>query len=599
MKKLFLCFTAVLLLTAFKLNAGVLTDLEVQFSFIEGGVEGNHAYICPCEAAQIVNRSHYVQSGNPVSGLQGTYRAYRLSPYINLGTISATTWTYGATWNLGICDPFFISNHNFYIEYVPTGSESIYGGTPSSLFYMNYVTMYPNPTVSAGPDVSICPGQSTTLNATGAVTYNWAPATGLSSTTVANPVASPTVTTNYTVTGTNGNGCQRSDIVTVTVHTAPGITFVPNGQTICKGDPVTISTSVSGGGTLSYSWSILNTISPNTFAGLTGTGPSITLNYSAYSPYVKTSPYGFQYIAVRVVVNNGNCTSEAICLIIFNQPITYSYTSQVDLCYNGTNPPPPAYFSVNAPNAWGFTWQYSSNGGATWNNCAGPTFTGLGTATLCIPNPSSLMNNWRIRCILEGNYCPDITTNSALLRVLACARTDGSTIEMPFLPVAAAGETWTTRLPADAGEVLFVMLQQGDENGENWQTIAHALPADDGSVTASAGEEVFAAGHGPMQWVIVKSDGNVIILDAHSRQDVLPGQVPLNVFPNPADDELNISGISGESQVMVLAIDGRVISVTPFVSETVKLNTGGLAPGMYLLRVSDANGVRTKQFIRR
>lgn len=56
--------------------------------------------------------------------------------------------------------------------------------------------------VDAGPDVMICKGDKTQLNASGALTYSWSPSTGLSATDIANPVASPTVTTTYTVTGT-------------------------------------------------------------------------------------------------------------------------------------------------------------------------------------------------------------------------------------------------------------------------------------------------------------------------------------------------------------------------------------------------------------
>lgn len=63
--------------------------------------------------------------------------------------------------------------------------------------------------VNASNDTAICNGSSAQLNATGGLTYVWTPNTGLSSTTIANPVATPTVSTTYTVssqvqTGTNG-----------------------------------------------------------------------------------------------------------------------------------------------------------------------------------------------------------------------------------------------------------------------------------------------------------------------------------------------------------------------------------------------------------
>ena len=54
--------------------------------------------------------------------------------------------------------------------------------------------------VDAGADASICPGDSTPLMATVAdptanYRYFWSPETGLSDSTIANPMATPTATT--------------------------------------------------------------------------------------------------------------------------------------------------------------------------------------------------------------------------------------------------------------------------------------------------------------------------------------------------------------------------------------------------------------------
>jgi len=57
-------------------------------------------------------------------------------------------------------------------------------------------------TVDAGPDsVFICQGGSTQLNASGATFYEWSPIDGLDDPRISNPVASPTATTTYVVTG--------------------------------------------------------------------------------------------------------------------------------------------------------------------------------------------------------------------------------------------------------------------------------------------------------------------------------------------------------------------------------------------------------------
>ena len=91
-------------------------------------------------------------------------------------------------------------------------------------------------TVNAGSDVSIFSGSSVQLQGTGSAgTYLWTPSTGLSSTNVLNPVASPATTTTYTLLITNPNGCSNTDNVIVTVIpycVKPLNAFSPNGDGI-------------------------------------------------------------------------------------------------------------------------------------------------------------------------------------------------------------------------------------------------------------------------------------------------------------------------------------------------------------------------------
>jgi PKD repeat protein len=75
------------------------------------------------------------------------------------------------------------------------------------------ITVNALPTVSATSNSTLlCVGESATLTAVGANTYSWNPGS-----IGANITISPTVTTNYTVTGTNANGCVSAAIVTQSV----------------------------------------------------------------------------------------------------------------------------------------------------------------------------------------------------------------------------------------------------------------------------------------------------------------------------------------------------------------------------------------------
>lgn len=67
-------------------------------------------------------------------------------------------------------------------------------------------------------DQAICAGEEVQLEVSGGVSYNWTPALGLSDTTIANPIASPEVTTLYTVEITNDCGILLVDEVLIIVE---------------------------------------------------------------------------------------------------------------------------------------------------------------------------------------------------------------------------------------------------------------------------------------------------------------------------------------------------------------------------------------------
>jgi gliding motility-associated-like protein len=85
-----------------------------------------------------------------------------------------------------------------------------------------------NLNADAGISTTITQGQSTMLNGSGGLTYSWAPATNLSCTNCPDPLATPTVTTTYTLTVYDSTGCYQTDTVTIFVELFCGEVFVPN-----------------------------------------------------------------------------------------------------------------------------------------------------------------------------------------------------------------------------------------------------------------------------------------------------------------------------------------------------------------------------------
>ncbi len=101
-------------------------------------------------------------------------------------------------------------------------------------------------------------GASVSLFASGAISYRWSPVVGLSSTQVADPVASPSKTTTYTVEGITANGCVVLDTILVLVTKSPppaATLFVPNLFSP-NGDGQNDTFQLYGPGVISITWQV-------------------------------------------------------------------------------------------------------------------------------------------------------------------------------------------------------------------------------------------------------------------------------------------------------------------------------------------------------
>lgn len=108
--------------------------------------------------------------------------------------------------------------------------------------------------ISTFPNPLICAGSSIILHSSGFSSYTWTPGnfTGDSI------VVTPSVTTCYTVTGTNSLGCTSSAVKCVTVNTSPVLSISGN-TSICAGTGATLTAS----GASTYSWITSQELSPD------------------------------------------------------------------------------------------------------------------------------------------------------------------------------------------------------------------------------------------------------------------------------------------------------------------------------------------------
>jgi|GEM_PF-2264637 len=170
-------------------------------------------------------------------------------------------------------------------------------------------TILPRPTLQiSAPAPGICLGDSLQLSASGGVSYQWSPASGLSNADIGNPKASPSATTTYRLLATGGNGCVDSAFYTVAVGGRPQINLQP-AYSICRGDSALFT--ASGGGT--YQWSPATGLS-NAGIAQPKASPATTTTYRL----IVTSPTGcadsaFTTLTVRPAPAVTTSVSGAVC----------------------------------------------------------------------------------------------------------------------------------------------------------------------------------------------------------------------------------------------------------------------------------------------
>lgn len=273
-------------------------------------VDGNDETICVGESVTLngTGADTYVWDAPVVNGVP--FSPATTTTYNVVGTITATgcSGTGNATVTVNpLDDPSFTTTDfcvgapspaatvsgtaggTFSFNPLPSGSETInastgsiangQGGTTYTIQYTTSgacpdsatqtVTVFNLPVVDV-PDYDVCVGGTIALTATGANNYTWSPGTYLNTTSGSTVSSTPVVDIQYTVTGTDLNGCQNTDVSNVTILPNAPINAGPD-VAICEGETVTLTAS---GGVI-YNWQ-----APISASGASqSVSPSVTTTY--------------------------------------------------------------------------------------------------------------------------------------------------------------------------------------------------------------------------------------------------------------------------------------------------------------------------------
>lgn len=142
--------------------------------------------------------------------------------------------------------------------------------------------------VQTSADTSLCRGVPARLNASGGVSYQWSPATGLSATNVPNPVAVVQKSTVYSVKVTTATGCTVQRTVRVNIPLDTVSFSVKTLATGCK-EPVQVQVELTSAGADSYQWVM---------------GNGDTLRTAQPGPYTYAQPGTYQ---IRLLASKNGC----------------------------------------------------------------------------------------------------------------------------------------------------------------------------------------------------------------------------------------------------------------------------------------------------
>jgi hypothetical protein len=382
-------------------------------------VSGTDAFGCTntAQVTVVVNALPTVSAGSNQTTCSG-------SP-VNLSGTGATSYS----WNNGVINGIAFTP-------IATQTYTVTGTDTNSCTNTAQVTVAVNalPSVSAGPNQTVCGGSPVTLNGAGATSYSW-------NNGITNGVSfTPTNTQTYTVSGTDANGCTNTAQVQVSVNALPTLSAGVN-QTVCAGTSVTLS----GTGATSYIWNngITNAVAFTLVATqnytVTGTDANGCVNTAQVQVVVNALP------SVSAGLNQTICAGSLVTLN-GSGAVSYTWNNNVQ---NGVafTPATPQTYTVSGTDANGCTntaqVQVSVNAlpsvsaGLNQTICAGSLVTLNGSGAVSYSWNNNVQNGVAFTPTTNQTYTVSGTDSNG------CTNTAQVQVSVNALPTVSAGANQT------------------------------------------------------------------------------------------------------------------------------------------------------------
>jgi hypothetical protein len=380
-------------------------------------------------------------------------------------------------------------------------------------------------------DETVCAGTAVSLSVSASgdnLSYQWRkgglPISGANSATYS--IASPTIweAGDYTVTVSGACGSTTSAVATLTVNEQTAIITQPTAATVCQGGSVTLDVAASGSG-LSYQWLLggLDVIG-ETSSSIDLT--NVALNQAGNYVVEVSGSCGVVFSdAAQISVTPGTA--------IITQPLDATICAGDGVTFNvlatGDN----------------LTYQWKKGGtpiASAWSESYV-----IGTATI-----------WEAGdyAVTVSGTCGSVTSDIATLTVN----------ELPEPVISENGGMLETGVYDTYQWYLDGVALQGETNA----TVAVGAPGDYTVEVTENGCTGISAPYTPMTVGIEENN-----------------TIQLNAYPNPFNDVLNLNMdvFSGQVEVTILDMTGRVVFTSTEMNTKIQLDLNNLSVGTYALTV--------------
>ncbi|MEO6733874.1 MAG: T9SS type A sorting domain-containing protein, partial [Ferruginibacter sp.] len=466
------------------------------------------------------------------------------------------------------------------------------------------VSINPLPTVAVTPpSATICAGNSTSLTASGALSYSWSPATGLSATTGSTITANPATTTTYTVTGTDINTCVNSTAVTVTVNPNQ-ICAKYNGDYFAN----TASTTTGGEATVTLIYNITGSSSPdcNDISNLTENDFGITFTADPSNTTVTPVAGSKSYSGGKFTIQYKIVLPPAA----YSAGVEFTLTTSSKYTIDGNCSDNPLVTVSTRSDGFvtggGFIIPTKS-GGTAGKTIGGPAVDGLKNNfgfNLKFNKAGKLQGNWNtiIRRIENGKVViyqvkSNYATNLVITKISATSyRADMSFKSANFKNLTCS----LCPLDANNGTVLVTVYDNG-EPGSGIDKILITIKDKDDNIWYTSDKD---ANHSIVYTNLqLLNAGNIQI---HTQGGpaarialtdvitVLPMEMTLKAVPNPTASSFQIqlpnNNMRDRMQVRIMDISGRAVQVFDKLTPGQTLRVGGnYHAGVYIVEVMQGN----------